>query len=216
MNRAYSLLEVKGIDEERRVIRGMATTPTPDRVNDIIEPLGAKFADDLPLFMHHDSRLVVGRTVFKRATSKGIPFEARLPIIKEAGALRDRVEEAWQSVVYKLITGVSIGFKPIADKIEQLKNGGLRFLECEILELSLVPVPMNAEAVITQYRSGHGDDARDSLLNSIKSADSAIRLAAFGNRSGGVVKLDPGHRGLITPGVSGSERRKGVVYLTSA
>src|SRR5690606_23631006 len=42
-NRAYSVLEVKSVDEGRRVIRGIATTPTVDRVGDIIDPMGVKF-----------------------------------------------------------------------------------------------------------------------------------------------------------------------------
>jgi phage head maturation protease len=215
MNRAYSVFEVKSVDEEQRTVRGIATTPTPDRVKDVVEPLGAKFADDLPLFKHHDSRLIVGRTAFGKPTSKGIPFEARLPKIAEAGTLRDRVDEAWQEVKYRLVTGVSIGFKPVMDKVEQLKNGGLRFLEYEILELSLVPVPMNAQAVITQFRdSDGGDEARRALLTAIKSADQAIRRAASGAPAGGrVVRLEPaGPAGI--PGASGQQqRRKGVVYL---
>jgi uncharacterized protein len=215
MDRAYSVIDIKSMDDEERVIRGIATTPTPDRVKDVIEPMGAKFGRDLPLFMHHDSRLIVGRAVFGKPSADGIPFEARLPRIAEAGSLRDRVDEAWQSVKYRLITGVSIGFKPVRDKIEQLKTGGLRFLESEILELSLVPIPMNSEAVITQFRSAEGGiEARIALLSSIKSADEAIRRAAFGVRS--VVRLDPAPAasGDSTPGDSGSQaRRKGVVYL---
>jgi hypothetical protein len=43
MNRAYSILTVKAVEEDQRIIRGMATTPSPDRVGDIVEPLGVKF-----------------------------------------------------------------------------------------------------------------------------------------------------------------------------
>ena len=43
MNRAYSLLEVKQVDDDARIIVGTATTPSPDRVGDIVEPLGVKF-----------------------------------------------------------------------------------------------------------------------------------------------------------------------------
>ncbi|HET7375515.1 MAG TPA: hypothetical protein VFK30_02340, partial [Anaerolineae bacterium] len=41
--RAYSILEIKSFDEEQRIIEGVATTPTADRVGDIVRPLGAKF-----------------------------------------------------------------------------------------------------------------------------------------------------------------------------
>jgi hypothetical protein len=40
---ATSALVLKSIDAERREIQGMASTPTVDRVGDIVEPLGAKF-----------------------------------------------------------------------------------------------------------------------------------------------------------------------------
>ena len=35
MNRAYSILSVKAVDDDRRVISGMATTPAVDRVGDV-------------------------------------------------------------------------------------------------------------------------------------------------------------------------------------
>jgi hypothetical protein len=170
MNRAYSVFEVKDFDDEKRIIRGMATTPTPDRTGDIVEPLGVTAMETIPLFLYHDSRLTVGTVRLGKPTKKGIPFEANIPKIVEAGSLRDRVDEAWQMVKYKLIAAVSIGFKPVYEKIEQLKNGGLRFVESEVLELSLVPIPMNSEATITQ----------------IKSLDTAMRAASGESHKGGV------------------------------
>ena len=38
LNRAYSLLTVKSVDEDARVITGMATTPETDRMGDIVVP----------------------------------------------------------------------------------------------------------------------------------------------------------------------------------
>lgn len=49
MERAYSFLQVKSFDSERRTIKGIATTPTPDRVGDIVEPKGVKVAAEIPL-----------------------------------------------------------------------------------------------------------------------------------------------------------------------
>ena len=40
-----------------RMITGVATTPTPDRVGDIIEPLGVRFNNPLPLLWQHDRTL---------------------------------------------------------------------------------------------------------------------------------------------------------------
>lgn len=155
---AKSLVEVESLDGEERVIRGIATTPRPDRVGDIVEPLGVKVASDIPLFLYHDHHKTVGRAKFGRATAKGIPFEAYLPKIEEIGILKDRVDEAWQMVKYNLITAVSIGFRAVHDKIETMKGGGLRFIESEVLELSLVPVPAQPDAVIQTFKSMPDDE----------------------------------------------------------
>jgi HK97 family phage prohead protease len=156
MDRAYSLITVKEMDDERRVIRGMATTPEVDRMGDIVDPFGVKVAGDIPLFLYHDSNQTVGRAKFGKATKDGIPFEAHLPVVKEAGRLKDRVDEAWQMVKYRLITGVSIGFRAMEDGYERLKSGGLKFTATEVLELSLVPVPANASATIHAIKSIDG------------------------------------------------------------
>ena len=51
--RGHAILTVKSVDDEKRVITGVASTPTPDRVGDIVEPLGAKFALPMPLLWQH-------------------------------------------------------------------------------------------------------------------------------------------------------------------
>lgn len=182
MDRAYSLLTVKTIAEsaDEWTITGVASTPTPDRMGDVVEPLGAKFKLPMPLLWQHHSDRPVGRVEFAKPTTAGIPYVARLPKVAEAGALRDRIDEAVQSIKYRLVGAVSIGFRGLAGAIENLKDGGLRFKEWEWLELSLVTIPANADATIT----------------SIKSLDSAL-LAATGRAKGGVGN-PPGDSGRST------------------
>lgn len=155
LKRAYSVLTVKEIQEETDfyTIKGMATTPTPDRMDDIVEPLGATYAETIPLLWMHDNEKPVGQVNLGKAMKKGIPFTARIPKIKEAGALKDRVDEAVQSIKYRLVAAVSIGFRVLNNAIERLENGGLRFLQTEIMELSLVTIPAQPEAVITGIKS---------------------------------------------------------------
>jgi HK97 family phage major capsid protein/HK97 family phage prohead protease len=153
LSRAFSVLTVKSIDEDQRIIRGVATTPEADRIGDIVEPLGAIFKNPLPLLLFHKADKPVGTAVFDTPTKKGIEFTASLPRINEPGTLRDRVEEAWQSLKAGLIRGVSIGFNALEDGVELLKTGGLRFTKTEILELSLVTVPANASASIQTIKS---------------------------------------------------------------
>ena len=152
-NRAYSVLNVKSIDAEQRTISGIATTPEVDRAGDIVVSTGVKYKNPLPLLWQHNHSLPVGTVEFGTPTQKGVPFTAKLPNIEESGTLKDRVDEAWQSVKSGLVTAVSIGFRPFADKIERLKGGGIKFLETEVFELSLVTIPANAGATISQIKS---------------------------------------------------------------
>lgn len=151
MKRAYSLLEIKAVDDDQRVITGIATTPEPDRVGDIVEPLGAKFANPLPLLWQHRHDSPVGTVVFDKPTKSGIKFKATLPKIEEAGMLKDLVDMAWQSVKAKLVRGVSIGFRAL--EYSFMDGGGVRFAETEIMELSLVTVPANASATIQSIKA---------------------------------------------------------------
>jgi HK97 family phage major capsid protein/HK97 family phage prohead protease len=153
LHRAYALLEVKTVDVELRAIDGIATTPTADRMGDVIEPKGATFANPLPLLLYHNAKAPVGTVMLDAADAAGIRFRASLPVIADAGTLRERVNEAWQSIKAGLIRGVSIGFRPLEDGIEFIKGGGLRFTKIEILELSLVAIPANAEARIETIKA---------------------------------------------------------------
>lgn len=151
MNRAYSVLTVKAVDDEQRIITGVATTPTPDRMGDIIEPLGVRFKNPLPLLHQHRSSEPVGTVKFDKPTKDGITFVATLPKIEEPGPLKDRVDTAWGEVKAGLVRAVSVGFRDI--EYSRMENGGLRFIESEVLELSLVTIPANADAVISTIRS---------------------------------------------------------------
>src|SRR4030095_9631633 len=123
MTRAYSVLHVKAFDPATRTISGIASTPEPDRRGDILDPLGATFANPPPLLSHHDKDLPVGMAMLP-ADAAGIPFEATFATVDAPGPLRDRVDEAWQSVVAKLLRGVSIGFRPLKNRPKFFKGGG--------------------------------------------------------------------------------------------
>jgi Phage capsid family/Caudovirus prohead serine protease len=153
MDFAYSRLTVKTVSEDQRVIRGWATTPEPDRIGDIVEPLGVTFKNPLPLLVKHDPLTPVGTVEFDPPTARGVEFTATLPRIAEPGALRERVETAWGEIKAGLVRAVSIGFRALDGGVERIKGGGLRFAKTEVLELSLVTIPANASASITHIRS---------------------------------------------------------------
>lgn len=172
MNRAYSVLTVKALDDEQRVITGVATTPAPDRVGDIVEPLGVEYKNPLPLLWQHEHDKPVGTVTFDKPTAKGITFTAQLADVQEEGKLKERIDEAWQSLKAGLVRGVSIGFRPI--EYSWMDDGGIRFLQSEVFELSLVTIPCNVDATI----------------NAIKSFDRK-QLAALGRKAVPVVRVTP-------------------------
>lgn len=148
--RAYSLLEIKSLDDDKRIITGIATTPEPDRVGDVVEPLGAKFAAEIPLLWQHRHDSPVGVARFGKPTAKGIPFTASLAMIAEDGPLKTMVDMAWQAVKAKLVRGVSIGFRALEYAYMET---GVRFTETEIMELSLVTIPANSSATIQTIKA---------------------------------------------------------------
>lgn len=152
LDRAYAVLDIKALDDDRRIITGLASTPTPDRRGDVLEPLGATFANPLPLLLHHDRERPVGRVTLT-ASARGISFSAQLPEIMTPGLVRDRVNEAWDSIKAGLITGVSIGYRALEHGVKMLPSGGAHLLRTEICELSLVTVPANIETTIQTIKS---------------------------------------------------------------
>jgi len=172
-NRAYSTLEVKALDEEKRVITGIASTPSPDRMQDVVEPKGAEFKLPIPFLWQHNHDEPIGHVTEAKVTQRGIEVSVQLTRVDEPGKLKDRLDEAWQSIKSGLVRGLSIGF--YAKEFEQIPGSwGLRFLSWEWFELSAVTIPANAEATIT----------------SVKSIDREQR-AALGIKSVTVVRVPP-------------------------
>jgi HK97 family phage major capsid protein/HK97 family phage prohead protease len=153
MNRAYAVLEIKAAaDGGRRTFRGIATTPTPDRMQDIVVPTGMKFKLPLPLLWQHDGSDPIGWVNSAKVTARGIEVEGEIADIPDAGPLKERLDKAWQYIKNKLVRGLSIGFNPL--KYEHIEaTGGLQFNETEWLELSAVTIPANQEATITTIKS---------------------------------------------------------------
>lgn len=185
MDRAYSLFTVKSFDNDLRRIEGMATTPSPDRLGDIVEPKGAKFTLPLPLLWQHDSSRPIGHVTHAKVTKDGISIRAELVRIDEPGTLKERLDEAWQSLKSGLIRGLSIGFKAI-EKTQIGESYSYIFTAWEWYELSAVTIPANAAATIS----------------TVKSIDTELR-AASGQRRGAVWLGD----------LRRVSQRRGAVYL---
>lgn len=151
MHKSISSLDLTSIDSDKREIEGWASTPTPDRAGDVVDPTGLTFERDTPLLLNHRSDQPVGTVQFGKPTSKGLPFKAKVAIVSEEGAVKQRTDEAWHSIKSGLIKGVSIGFIPQDSK--PLSTGGTYYRKATIHELSLTAIPCNPEAVITAFKA---------------------------------------------------------------
>lgn len=150
-NRAYALMEVKALGDARRTFSGWATTPSLDRVNDSIDPFGVRFKNPLPLLHQHRTDRPIGTATFKKATAKGIEFDAEIARVDEPEALKERLDVAWGEIQNGLVRAVSIGFRPL--KYAYKKDGGIDYQEIEVYELSSVTIPALPDAIITSVKS---------------------------------------------------------------
>lgn len=152
MNRAYSVLTVKSMDEHERILTGIATTPETDRMGDIVEPKGAEFNLPIPFLWQHDSSQPIGHVTHAKVTAAGIEVKVELAKVTEPGKLKDRLDEAWQSIKAGLVRGMSIGFQ--AKESARIEGTyGFRFIKWAWLELSAVTIPANAGASIQTIKS---------------------------------------------------------------
>lgn len=191
IGRAYSALTIKAFDDSKREFSGIASTPSVDRMGDVVDPMGAVFTLPMPLLLDHNSRQAVGHVTFAKPNAAGIPFTAQIASVGEPGTVKDMVDGAWQLVKARLRSFVSIGFSAL--KYEIMKDGGYQFNAWEWLELSLVTIPANQDAVIFDGKS-FGATA----LSVVKSIDATL-LAASGKQQRNGVKRE------VSAGVSATK-----------
>lgn len=153
MTKAYSVLKVKAVTEtdDERTITGIASTPNMDRDSDVMDMMGAKFALPIPLLWQHNHNMPVGEVTSATVTPDGIEIVAKIAKIDEEGVLKNRIDEAWQSIKSGLVKCLSVGFRAI-DYDYIADSYGLNIKSWEWYELSVVTVPANADAIITSAK----------------------------------------------------------------
>lgn len=133
------------------VFDAIITSKRKDRDGDILEPDGARVDERSPLLWQHDHTMPVGRLLEIPSRSKqrikGRFMIADTPLGRDAAQL-----------IELGVLRISHGFLPDDDGLEDLedKEGnwiGWHILKYEILEVSLVSVPSNTDAVITALNS---------------------------------------------------------------
>ncbi len=178
MYRAFSTLEIKGLDEDSGTLTGIASTPSPDRMDDIVMPKGAVFKLPVPLLWQHNHNDPIGEVTEAKVTNKGIEVVAKVAL-----GVTDEIDRYWKLIKSGLVRGLSIGFRGL--EIEDIEGSwGVRFLKWEWLELSAVTIPANSEASIATVK------------------EYADKPAATGTG-----KAADGANGATTPGVTGKSTK---------
>ena len=150
--KAYSFMQVKSVNDEERIITGVASTVTADRYDDIMEPAGAEFVLPMPFLWQHSHSQPIGEVVAAEIKEGSIEVQIKIAQIADEGKLKDRIEEAWQSIKNGLVKGLSIGFR--GKEVAEIQGTwGLHFIKWEWYELSAVTVPANADCTITSIKS---------------------------------------------------------------
>jgi HK97 family phage prohead protease len=180
----FSAVLIKSVNEDAREFEGIASTPTPDRVKDTINPLGLSYPDEVPLLLNHKSDQPVGTVRFGKATKSGLPFKAKIPKLDEEGTVKQRTDEAWHSVKSGIVKGTSIGFIP--QEYNYKDDGGIHFEKAAVQELSLTAIPCNPEAMITAFKSLQTSEAAQAAE---VPGETPEKTAPEGNAEGG--QADP-------------------------
>lgn len=155
-------LETKVMADEAGTISGIAWKfGAPDRIGDWIEPGAFKGAKlPLPMLFGHDMNDPVGTWDTAEEKADGLHIAGRL-LVNDV----TRAREVSALVKAGAVRGLSIGF--ITRKALARSGGGRTIQSLELLEASLVTIPMHAGAKVT----------------SAKSAVQALSLAAAINRA---------------------------------
>ena len=133
-------------EESRREIMGIAVPyGVPATVSDgtdvIFEPGSLPVDGKAPrLFMNHDSTQAIGIVTERAETPEGMMFTAKLSKVPQA-------DTALTLALDGVLDSVSVGVNVTKSKFD--KNGTMRVLAADWVELSMVPVPAFAGAIIT-------------------------------------------------------------------
>lgn len=156
------MIEAKFATGDDGAIEGKAWDfATPDRVGDMIEPAAfRKAAWPVPMLFSHDQGDPVGVWEAAAEAKGGLMVKGRLLVEDVA-----RAREVRALVKAGAVRGLSIGF--VTKKAIARTGGGRTITDLELMEISLVTIPMHPGARVT----------------SAKSAVEALRLIAAINRA---------------------------------
>lgn len=181
------------VDEASRTVKFIASDETVDRYGDIVRIDGWDLSNYLrnPIFAwaHKTGDPPIGQVTSLEVAKKKLVAVAEFA--KEG--LYPFADMLWKMVLAGMLRAVSVGFLPLASPV-YLKNDpenpdritGLEWTKQELLELSLVPVPANPQALGTKALAGITDaQLREVLLDydQYRAAEEQRALHLVGKRA---------------------------------
>ena len=148
--------EIKAIDDNARTIDFVISTASVDRMGDTIAVDGWKLENfrknPVVLWAHDSSMMPVGKASNVRIEDGKLKARAEF-MPREISGFANAVYEATKA---GFLSATSVGFAPLkyAFSEEPGRKYGIDFIEQELLEFSIVPIPANAEALIEARSAG--------------------------------------------------------------
>ncbi len=159
--------------EDSRVLRFVGSTEAPDRSEDVIEvsgwDVGNYLKNPIVLWAHDYSKPPVGRakSVYIDEREKALVFDVEFPSVQMLSSDPANPSEhaLFVDTVFRMckagiLNAVSVGFKGVEASARDDQSDkptyarGLRIKKQELLELSIVPVPANPEALVVARSFG--------------------------------------------------------------
>lgn len=128
-----------------RQIRVVVSTPAPDRVKDVMDPAGCDLSNYLrnPIVLaDHNTKTAIGTAV-----PEITPDRVQALITFAPAGISAKADEYCGLAKAGILTTVSPGFTEL--EVAPLPGGGLNIKRWELLEISLVAVPAQPEAIVT-------------------------------------------------------------------
>ena len=171
--------EIKAAEEEgSRTLLFTISTSSVDRMGDTIDQKGWKLdnyrKNPVVLFGHDASSLPVAKSNKIWTEDNKLKSEAEWTP-KELVRFNDIVFEMCKG---GFLSATSVGFAPsrYSFSVDPARNYGIDFLEQELLEYSVVPIPANAEALI------EGKDAGLDIIPMLEFCEGALLKAGGADR----------------------------------
>lgn len=178
-------LKVKSTDIEEGIISGYASVfGNVDSYGDIVvEGAFSRFLAEMqvkgkviPVFYGHnmeDPKANIGLVIELREDGRGLWFKARLDL---SGDTYGRL--VYEQLKDGRLDSVSFGFSVVDSRNT---NAGYELRDLELYEISIVPIPANSEALITEVKAGRAISTKN--MDLIRRAYEALGelLDAYGN-----------------------------------